>query len=286
VSSLPAQEPKLRATLKGHTGSVVDMAFSPDSKTLASASYDGTLKLWDMSTGKERATLQGTQAVRSVAISPDGKILASVGGTFVNAPGELKVWDIVTEKTQVEKTKEYLAFERASKTKHEFLDGEVFAMSGASRSHHRISINISGSLLTQLNGTPCEPFMSDMRLRIFPTGLYTYPDVVVACENQEYDDRELDTLLTPTVVIEVLSPSTADYDRGTKWDHYRQIDSLQHYLLVSQDSMQIDMYTRNEDNSWRFTVHQPDSSVSIEAIGCQLNWAEIYARVSFEPESA
>ena len=178
---------------------------------------------------------------------------------------------------------EYLAFERTSETKHEFLDGEVFAMSGASRRHNLVSLNIARRLLEQLDGKPCETYINDMRVRVQPTGLYTYPDVVVACDNPEFESSELDTLLTPTVVIEVLSESTKDYDRGGKWKHYRQIKSLRHYLLVSQDAKEVEMYTRNDDGSWRLTDHQPPEVILIDAIDCHLSWDDLYARVKFDP---
>jgi len=177
---------------------------------------------------------------------------------------------------------EYLSFERVSETKHEFLAGEVFAMSGASRRHGLISLNIARRLAEQLDGKPCETFVNDMRVLVNPTGLYTYPDVVVARDDPEFESKELDTLLTPTVIVEVLSDSTEDYDRGGKWKHYRQIDSLKHYLLVSQHAMEIEMYTRNADNSWRLTDHRPTEEVWIEAIACALKWDEVYDRVVFE----
>lgn len=178
---------------------------------------------------------------------------------------------------------EYLAFERDSETKHEFLDGEVFAMSGASLRHNYIAGNLFAGLHARLQGTDCSPFIGDMRVKVDPTGLYTYPDVVVACDEPQFEDAAVDTLLTPTVIIEVLSDSTKNYDRGGKWRHYRQIPSLKHYLLVSQDSMEIEMYTRNDDDSWRLTDHRPTDDVVLTAIDCRLKWDEVYARVTFEP---
>lgn len=177
---------------------------------------------------------------------------------------------------------EYLAFERTSEIKHEFLDGEVFAMSGANRRHGLILGNLFASMHGQLKAGDCEIFPNDMRVRVSPTGLYTYPDIVVACNNPEFESKELDTLLTPTVIVEVLSDSTKDYGRGGKWKHYRQIDSLKHYLLVSQSAMEIEMYTRMADDSWRLTDHQPPEDVWIEAIQCGVNWDEVYARVIFD----
>jgi Uma2 family endonuclease len=177
---------------------------------------------------------------------------------------------------------EYLAFERASETKHEFLENEVFAMAGASRRHALIITNLTRRLAEQLDDSKCEVYPNDMRVRVSPTGLYTYPDIVIACDDPKFEDKQVDTLLTPTVLIEVLSDSTKDYDRGDKWKHYRQIESLQHYLLVAQDAMEIEQYSRQDDGNWLYSDHRPDHEVDIQCIGCRLKWDEVYARVEFE----
>ncbi|MCP4662549.1 MAG: Uma2 family endonuclease [bacterium] len=129
---------------------------------------------------------------------------------------------------------QYLAFERESETKHEYYDGETFAMAGASPAHNLISWNIAMALGPQVRSRGCFGFPADMRLRIPATGLYTYPDVVVVCGEPEFDQQR-DTLLNPTLIIEILSPSTEDYDRGRKFAHYRSLESLAAYLVIAQE---------------------------------------------------
>ena len=130
---------------------------------------------------------------------------------------------------------EYLAIERKSETKGEFYSGEVFAMVGASKRHNLIAANVIRVLGNQLLDRPCNVYPSDMRVKVSATGKYTYPDVVVACEEELFDDEEKDTLLNPVLIIEVLSESTEAYDRGKKFEHYQYIESLTDYLLVTQN---------------------------------------------------
>jgi Uma2 family endonuclease len=173
---------------------------------------------------------------------------------------------------------EYLARERQAQTKSEYLGGSVVAMSGASRKHSHIVFSIAGELYPQLRDSSCEAFINDMRVKIAETGDYTYPDVVVACGDLQFEDAEVDTLLTPTVIIEVLSPSTERYDRGTKWTSYRQLPTLQEYLLVAQDRPSIEHYVRDE-TGWRFSeVTDLDGTVTLPSIGCELRLREIYRR--------
>lgn len=177
---------------------------------------------------------------------------------------------------------EYLAFERASETKHEYLDGQVYAMAGASVKHGRIIQNTSGSLYNQLRGGPCEAITNDLRVRISATQLNTYPDIVVVCGEPQLTDEHLDTLLNPTVLIEVLSPSTETYDRSTKWLHYQRIESLQEYVLIAQDTPRIDHYAREDGATWRYSATIGlESSVELPAIGCSLALAEVYENVAF-----
>src|SRR5262245_17629273 len=174
---------------------------------------------------------------------------------------------------------EYLAIERKTLTKSEYLNGEIFAMSGASREHNLISLNVGGELRAQLRQRPCEVYVSDMRVKVSPTGLYTYPDVVVVCEEPQFEDAEVDTLLTPTLIVEVLSPSTEDYDRGTEFEHYRTLASLQEYLLVSQDKCHIVHYVRQEDQTWVLSeTTRRNDSIYLSSIDCHLSVAEVYAK--------
>lgn len=178
---------------------------------------------------------------------------------------------------------EYLALERKAEYKSEYIDGWIVAMSGASREHGLIAFNCAGMLHGQLGDSSCEAFISDMRVHIPATRRYTYPDVVVACGDIQFEDGELDTLLTPTVVIEVLSPSTELEDRGRKFMGYRSIPGLQEYVLIAQDQARVEHYRRWQDG-WLFTEYAGlDSSVSLPTINCTLPLREVYRRVQFAP---
>ena len=183
---------------------------------------------------------------------------------------------------------DYLALERQAETKSEYLNGRIYAMSGASRNHNRITVNLTSTLHAQLKRKPCEPFSGDMRVKVKPTGLYTYPDVVVVCGEPRFEDPHVDTLLNPTVIIEVLSDSTAAYDRGEKFAHYRALPSLSDYLLIAQDQPRIEHYQRQSDGRWLYSATDGlDAQVEISTIGCVLRLAEVYERVNFaEPEPA
>lgn len=175
---------------------------------------------------------------------------------------------------------EYLAVERASEGKSEYLAGEVFAMVGASKRHNLITANIIRVLGNQLLDRPCNVYPSDMRVKVSPLGKYTYPDVVVACEEEEFDDEEKDTLLNPVVVIEVLSESTEAYDRGRKFEHYQYIKSLTAYLLVSQEPYRVEQYVRQGGPEWKYyEYHAAEDVVKIDVIGCELNLRDVYAKI-------
>lgn len=175
---------------------------------------------------------------------------------------------------------EYLALEREAEIKSEYLDGEIFAMAGASRRHNLISLNIAGELRDRLRDRPCEVYAHDMRLKVRSTGLYTYPDVVTVCGEPEFEDAEVDTLLNPTLVVEVLSKSTENYDRGAKFEHYRTIPSLQAVLLVAQDAVHVVHYARQADGIWLLTeTRDLEDRLELPALGCEMPITEIYARV-------
>ena len=180
---------------------------------------------------------------------------------------------------------EYLAFERQSRDKHEFYLGETFAMAGSSRRHNLITLNIGGELRDRLKDRRCEAYVGDMRVRVKPTGLYTYPDVVVVCGDPEFLDSDVDTLLNPTLLIEVLSDSTEEYDRGTKLKHYRQIPSLREYVLVSQNELLIEQFTRRGDANWELSeTAGDDAQLVLSSLGCQIPLAEIYSKIIFPPK--
>ncbi len=176
---------------------------------------------------------------------------------------------------------EYLAAERDAEYKSAYLDGEILAMTGASRGHNLIAVNIVGELRQQLRGRPCELYTSDMRVRTPSTGLYTYPDVVVVCGEPQFEDDYVDTLLNPTLIIEVLSASTEAYDRGRKFGYYRIIESLSEYLLVSQDEYRIEKYVKQADGRWLLSDYRtPEEAVELPSIQCTLALSEVYDKVS------
>jgi Uma2 family endonuclease len=179
---------------------------------------------------------------------------------------------------------EYLARERRARTKSEYVGGYLVAMSGASRLHNFVTIDIAADLLQQLRDRPCELFSSEMRVKVSETGDYTYPDVVVACGQVAFEDAELDTLLTPTVIIEVLSPSTEGYDRGAKFASYRELPTLQEYVLVAQDRPSVEHFARQGDRWMLTVVTDLDGAVALPAIGCELRLREVYRRVRFEDQ--
>lgn len=177
---------------------------------------------------------------------------------------------------------EYLVIERQADIKSEYLDGEMFAMSGASRWHNLVTTNLSRELSTQLKRRACEVYSSDQRVHIPATGLYTYPDVVVVCGEPRFEDGLLDTLLNPKLIIEVLSPTTEDYNRGKKFEHYQSVDSLAEYLLVDPARPRVEHYLRQDGNQWLLTVLEGlDSTVPLPSIQCELPLAEIYDKVVF-----
>lgn len=182
---------------------------------------------------------------------------------------------------------EYLAFERQSDIKHEYFRGDLFAMAGASRQHVRIAVNATIVLGNQLARRGCDVFNSDMRVKVSPTGLYTYPDLAIVCGRPRFEDKELDTLLNPSVIIEILSKSTEAYDRGEKFAQYRMLETLTDYLLISQTRPHIERFTRQEGGLWLLSESIGlDAVMPIESIQCQLPLAEVYDRVEFEEASS
>lgn len=181
---------------------------------------------------------------------------------------------------------EYLEIERQAAYKSEFFNGEMFAFAGANREHNLIAGNIFSNLHQQLRRKACEVYPGDMRVKVNATGLYTYPDLVVVCGKPHFEDNESDTLLNPIVIVEVLSPSTESYDRGTKFEHYRTIDSLTDYLLVAQDKIHVEHYVRQSDRSWLFSEYKSaEEKIQIASIGCELSVAEVYEKVEFGSQS-
>jgi Uma2 family endonuclease len=166
---------------------------------------------------------------------------------------------------------EYLQTERLAPTKSEYLAGRVIAMAGASYAHNRLSTNIAANLHLALRNKPCVVLGSDMRVKIAEVNAYFYPDVVIVCGQPQFEDEQEDTLLNPTVVIEVLSPSTKAFDRGEKFAAYQRIPTLREYLLVAQDRMQVEQYVRQPGGEWQRTeytdlaqkVHLPSVGIDV-----------------------
>jgi Uma2 family endonuclease len=169
----------------------------------------------------------------------------------------------------------------------EFFDGEMFAMAGAGEAHNVLVGNLVTGLNNQLRSRPCRVYPSDMRVRVGATGLYTYPDVVVVCGERRFLDERRDTLLNPSLLIEVLSPSTEAYDRGRKFEYYRSIESFGEYLLVSSDRVHADLYTRQPDGRWLLTsAGRLEDSLDLQCVGCRLALADLYEKVDlpgFQP---
>jgi Uma2 family endonuclease len=175
---------------------------------------------------------------------------------------------------------EYLVRERAAAYKSEYYGGEVVAMGGASRAHGRIVTALLVSVVGRLQGRPCDVFSSDIRVRIREAAAYVYPDLIVVCEEAQWADGRFDVLLNPTVVVEVLSPSTERLDRGRKADAYRRLPSLREYVLLAQDAPRAEVYRREPDGAWACEVVQGlDGTLRLASIGCTLPMAEVYERV-------
>ena len=174
---------------------------------------------------------------------------------------------------------EYLAFERKATTKHEYINGQIVAMSGASFAHNFITANIVTYLNIQLMDGECRAVASDMRVKAQQTESYFYPDIVVVCGEPRAEDDTFDILLNPTVVVEVLSRSTEAYDRGEKFEHYRQIGSLKDYILISQDEVRVEHYCRQESGWMQTEFRELEDVLSLFSIGCELRLQDIYRRV-------
>ncbi len=176
--------------------------------------------------------------------------------------------------------REFLDWESSREDRHEFVDGEIVAMSGGTAQHDIVTVNILTSLATRLRGRPCVVYSSNLKVKSERLGDYFYPDVTVVCGPQRFDSVEPNALVNPTLLIEVLSPTTERYDRGRKLVRYRTIDSLAEHLLVSQNPQQIDRYVRLPDGTWRHTLHEKEGGpVPLESIGVTLTFEEVYARL-------
>jgi Uma2 family endonuclease len=172
---------------------------------------------------------------------------------------------------------EYLEMERASNVKHEYYQGEVFAMSGASHRHNIIFSNVFGKMCMQLNNSACRPYGSDMRMHIPENTLFTYPDISVYCGEPIITDEEEDTIIHPTIIIEILSKSTGSYDRGQKFKLYRDIPTLKEYVLIDTEKICVEAFRINTHNHWELEVFKVlQETVLIPTVGVSLSMQEIY----------
>ena len=172
---------------------------------------------------------------------------------------------------------EYWELEQAALTKHEYFNGQIYAMASASRVHNIIASNAGASLTAQLKGKKCRAVGSDQLVKVEETGLQTYPDIMVYCPPARFDGKRTDTLLEPSILIEVLSASTADYDRTDKFDHYKKIATLGDYLLIAQDKRRVQHFHRDENNQWILkTATQNNESIFLQNIDCDLKIEDVY----------
>ena len=188
-------------------------------------------------------------------------------------------------------SEQYLAWERKAEFKSEYHAGEIYAMSGASEPHNAINANLGGLLYAALRGGRCRHYQNDMRVTIRDGLRYVYPDTVIVCGERRFQDNELDTLMNPTVIIEILSPSTESYDRGLKFRYYQQIESLQEYMLISQTPCQVEVFRRDAVNpsgaEWRYTrTDDCAAAVTLPSLGVSLTLNDLYEGIEkFDEET-
>ena len=172
--------------------------------------------------------------------------------------------------------REYVAFEAASNVKHEYLDGRIYAMAGGTPDHAALSLTVGGLLFPQLRGGRCRAHSSDLRVHVLATGLATYPDVTIVCGPREVDPEDKNSVTNPTALVEVLSPSTAEYDGGEKFAHYKRIPSLRQYVMVSQDERRVEVWTRGPVDEWTNAVSGDGEVAELESIDARLDVRELY----------
>ncbi len=185
-------------------------------------------------------------------------------------------------------TEEYLTLERDAEFKSEYLNGVLYAMAGSSPEHSAITANVTIAVGSQLRGKPCRVFTSDLKIAVGPAGPFFYPDLSIVCGEPRFHDERRDVLTNPTILIEVLSPSTEAFDRGRKFTQYQRIASLTDYILIAQDEPHVGHFHKQQGNQWLFTTaHGLETTLHIASIDVTLHLAEAYDRIRFPapPES-
>ena len=178
---------------------------------------------------------------------------------------------------------EYLATEREQENRNEFIAGQVYAMTGAKENHNLIVTNLIITIGTQFKRRPCRVFASDMKVRIDLADACTYPDVTALCGERHFHDQRRDVITNPTLIVEVLSESTEAYDRGDKFALYRRLPSLREYLLLSQERMAAELYTRQGHDRWLLsTFDRAEQEIALESVDCTVPMAEIYDKVEID----
>src|ERR1019366_3535572 len=177
---------------------------------------------------------------------------------------------------------QYLEIERKAEFKSEYYQGEIFAMSGAREGHNLIVWNLAAELHRQLRAKPCRAYINDMRVRVNATGLYTYRDAAAVGGEPQFLDENRDTLLNPSLIVEVLSPSTEIYNRIRKFEHYRSVESVSEYLMLASERVSAELYPRQPDGRWLLTaVNRLEDSLDLESVGVRLALADLYEKVDF-----
>lgn len=171
---------------------------------------------------------------------------------------------------------DYLALEASCNVKHEFLDGQIYGMAGGTPEHAALKAAVTGLLFPQIRGGRCRAHDADLRVRVLGTGLATYPDVTVVCGSRERDPADDNAVTNPTLIVEVLSTSTEEYDRGDKFEHYRRITSLRQYVLVSHHQREIEVWTRGKSDEWAKAVFREGERAALGSVGAELDVTEVY----------
>jgi Uma2 family endonuclease len=176
---------------------------------------------------------------------------------------------------------EYLEMEKEATVKHEYFEGEIFAMSGAGDNHNEIFGNVFGEILSKLKGKPCRPYGSDKRMNIPENTLFTYPDISIYCNGLIHSEFDDDTSILPTVIIEILSPSTKNYDRGKKFNLYKDIPSLKECIMIESESVSVEAYYINEERNWEINQHKLiTDTLTFVSMGFDMALSDIYYYVN------